>query len=437
MKIIYALYNAAYVILFIVFIPLFIYRRLFKGKYRRGIKDRFGKPPAEKLPSRDAKLTIWIHAVSVGETAAAAPVADKIMEKYPQCNLIFSTTTDTGQNMAQKIIKGADAIVYFPLDFSFSVKGALDRIDPDVVILTETELWPNFIRISHKRSIKLMLINGRISDDSFRGYKLIKPFMKRVLKKVDCFSMQSEKDKKHILQLGAIQERVFNSGNTKFDMDEFQVTSEDRRKMEKEFNPGDKFPVIVAGSTHPDEEEQFLSTFKSIKEEFDGARLILAPRHIKRTEDIASLYEEAGFSTVRRTDMNGNVSSDFEVILLDTIGELAEIYSIGDLVFVGGSLVNKGGHNILEPAMQGKMVFFGPHMQNFRANVELVKNYEVGIQVENSEQLTRKMLYYLRNRDELHEKGRKARKMVEENRGAALENAELLAELLQEDQGRI
>ena len=432
MKIIYAFYNAAYVMLFIVLLPLFIYRRLFKGKYRRGIKDRFGKPPTEKLSFRKENLTVWIHAVSVGETAAAAPVANKINEKYPQCSLIFSTTTDTGQNMAKKIIEGAEAIIYFPLDFSFSVKGALDRVDPDVVILTETELWPNFIRIARRRSIKLMLINGRISDDSFRGYSLIKPFMKRVLEKVDCFSMQSEKDKEHIMQLGAIPERVFNSGNTKFDMDKFQVAPEDRMKMEKHFNPDDKFPVIVAGSTHPDEEEQFLSTFTSIKEEFNGARLILAPRHIKRAEDIASLYEEAGFSTMMRTDMKENIPSNFEVILLDTIGELAEIYSIGDLIFVGGSLVNEGGHNILEPAMQGKMVFFGPHMQNFRANVELVKHYEVGIQVENSDELTEKMLYYLRNRGEMQEKGRQARRMIEENKGAAGRNLRLFEKLIGE-----
>jgi len=433
MKMLYAIYNVAYIILFFILIPVFLYRSFFKGKYRRGIYDRLGTPPAEKLPSDDAGLTIWIHAVSVGETAAAAPVADKIKDNYPECNLIFSTTTDTGHNMAEKVIECADSTIYFPLDFSFSAKNSLDQIDPDVVILTETELWPNFIRIANKRSIKLMLINGRISDDSFRGYSIIKPFMKRVLRKVDCFSMQSEKDKEYILNLGADPKKVYNSGNTKFDMDKFQVTPEDQSQIEKEFKTKGKFPIIVAGSTHPDEEEKFLSTFSKIKEKFDGARMILAPRHIKRADDIAAFYEDAGFSTIMRTNMKDEISSDIDIIILDTIGELAEIYSIGDLIFVGGSLVNEGGHNILEPAMQGKMVFFGPYMQNFRANVELVKNYGVGIQVESSEELTAKMLYYLRNREELQERGRNARKMVEENRGAAAKNVQLLKDLIQQD----
>ena len=288
----------------------------------------------------------------------------------------------------------------------------------------------SFINSAVKNGAEVMLVNGRISDSSFKYYHYLGPILKDMLANIDFFSMQSEQDLEYILKLGADPDKCANLGNTKFDQVYAQPDQTRKEKIYQEFKINKKAPVLVAGSTHPGEEEQLLSVYQKLQSQFADLVMILAPRHIKRSAQIRNIFKKAGIRTVLRTEISRRKPAADKVILLDTIGELAGIYSVADLVFVGGSLIEKGGHNILEPAVQGKLVFFGPHMFNFKANTRLVLNYGVGVQVANQEELTERMLYYLKNRAELEKKGRQAVQMVEENKGAALRNAEIIEKLL-------
>ncbi|WP_408955126.1 3-deoxy-D-manno-octulosonic acid transferase [Natroniella sp. ANB-PHB2] len=430
MKLTYIIYDILFLVLFILYLPVLLYKMIVKGKYREGILERFGFLAAEKVEHFREQPTIWVHAVSVGETVAASAVVTEIRKRYPEYKILFSTVTDTGQGMARQIVAEADETIYFPLDFSWVVSRVLKQVDPEVVILTETELWPNFIRLAKDNGAKIMLANGRISDSSFAGYKYLGPILKDMLTKVDLFSMQSQQDLEYIQGLGAEQAKVYNNGNTKFDQDYAQPDSSKEDELYQEFKLNKEEPILVVGSTHPNEEEQLLPLYQKLKEEFADLVMILAPRHIKRAEEIKRLYQKEGIKTVLRTAIEVRNPNQDSVIILDTIGELAQVYGIADLVFVGGSLIEKGGHNILEPAVHGKLVFFGPYMFNFKANTRLVLDYGVGIQVDGVVELTEEMLYYLRNESELKKKGRQAVQMIEDNKGAAERNAELVKKLL-------
>ncbi|MCK8816322.1 3-deoxy-D-manno-octulosonic acid transferase [Natroniella sulfidigena] len=430
MKLIYIIYDILLLILFMLYLPVLLYKMIVKGKYREGILERFGFLAAEKIEQFEGQPTIWVHAVSVGETVAASAVVTEVKERYPEHKILFSTVTDTGQGMARQIVKEADETIYFPLDFSWVVGRALSKINPEVVILTETELWPNFIRLAKENEAKIMLANGRISDSSFAGYKYLGPILKDMLANVDLFSMQSEQDLEYIQSLGAEQTKVYNNGNTKFDQDYAQPDSSKEEELYQVFKLNKEQPILVVGSTHPNEEEQLLPLYQKLKDEFPELVMILAPRHIKRASEVESLYQQAGIKTVLRTEIETRDPSQDSVIILDTIGELAQIYGIADLVFVGGSLIEKGGHNILEPAVHGKLVFFGPYMFNFKANTRLVLDYGVGIQIEDVAELTEEMLYYLKNEDELKKKGRQAVQMIEDNQGAAERNAKLVKKII-------
>ncbi|KXS45915.1 MAG: 3-deoxy-D-manno-octulosonic-acid transferase [Candidatus Frackibacter sp. T328-2] len=427
----YLLYDLVLIGAFILFLPVLIYKMIFKGKYRVGLKERLGYLPKSLHYLRDEDL-IWIHAVSVGETVAASSVVTEIKERFPEHKILFSTVTDTGQEMAHKIVEEADEIIYFPLDFSWVIKRVLRLLKPDLIVITETELWPNLIRYAKELGSKVMLVNGRISDDSAKKYKYLGPIMKDMLDNIDFLSMQSEQDVDYITDLGADKEKVINNGNTKFDQTYAEPDSEAEERIYDEFKIDSDQPILVVGSTHPNEEEQLIPVYKELKAEFEDLVMILAPRHIKRVDEIEDLYQEAGIDLVRRTEIETRNPKEESVILLNTIGELAQIYGIADLVFIGGSLIKKGGHNILEPAAHGKLVFFGPHMFNFKESTSLVLEHEVGIQVSDVEELKEKMLYYLSNEDELEAKSRQALEMIESNKGASVRNAKLAERLVGE-----
>jgi len=425
----YLLYDLLLSVVFILYLPIVLYKMIFKGKYRVGLKERLGYLPKSLNYLQDEDV-IWIHAVSVGETVAASSVVTEIKKRFPEHKILFSTVTDTGQEMAHKIIEEADEIIYFPLDFSWIIKRVLRLIKPELIVITETELWPNLIRYAKELGSKVMLVNGRISDDSAKKYKYLGPIMKDMLDNIDFLSMQSEQDVDYITDLGADKEKVINNGNTKFDQTYAEPDSEVEERIYDEFKIDSDQPVLVIGSTHPNEEEQLIPVYKELKAEFEDLVMILAPRHIKRADEIEGLYQEAGIDMVRRIEIEERNPKLESVILLNTIGELAQIYGIADLVFIGGSLIERGGHNILEPAAHGKLVFFGPHMFNFKESTSLVLEHEVGIQVSDAEELGEKILYYLRNEDELEAKSREALEMIENNKGASVRNAKLAEELI-------
>ncbi len=424
----YFFYNCLLLILLIIYMPVVLYR-MFQGKYVQGFKQRLGFLEEEIIEKFSDKPTIWIHAVSVGEAVAAGPIVTEFKKQNPKYKILFSTVTDTGQKMASKIVTEADEIIYFPLDFTPVVNRVLNDINPELVILTETELWPNFIRLATRKGIKTMLVNGRISDTSAKKYKYLGPFMKDMMDNIDILSMQSELDMKYALDLGAPPAKVYNTGNTKFDQDYGMVNKKEREKLYKEFKIKKEQPVLIAGSTHADEEEQLLSVYERLKVKYSELIMILVPRHIERSDSISSLYNDAGIDTVKYSSLEDREYGYDQVIIIDSIGLLARIYALADLVFIGGSLVDNGGHNMLEASAHGKLTFFGPYMYDFKESTELILKYGAGIQVNDTEHLFKELDYYFDNKKELKFREKKAIEMIKANKGATERNIKLANKL--------
>ncbi|MCG2676408.1 3-deoxy-D-manno-octulosonic acid transferase [bacterium] len=397
-----------------------------KGKYKKGLKQRLGFIP--KLKDKDI---IWVHAVSVGEVIAASPVIDAIRKRFPKYSFLISTVTDTGQDMARKAISDPKEIIYFPLDFKWIVNKVLKIIQPKLFIMVETELWPNFIRETKKRKIPLAVVNGRISPSSFKGYKIIKPFLKKVLFNIDLFCMQSKLDEERIISLGAPKERVHVTGNVKFDGLQTEVS--DRERLAEELKISSKDLVLVAGSTHPGEEEIILDIYQKAREEYPNLRLILAPRHPERIPEVESLCKNKNLSYIRRSQITNHRSPITDhrspIILIDTIGELAKVYSLATVVFVGGSLVPVGGHNILEPAALGKAPLFGPYMHNFVESARLLIEGKGGIQARDREELLKNILDLLKNPEKREKTGKRAQEIVKRHQGASERTVELIGKL--------
>ncbi|TDX59233.1 3-deoxy-D-manno-octulosonic acid transferase [Orenia marismortui] len=426
----YFIYNLLIFIILLLYSPILIYRILTRQEDFSGVLERFGFLSKDIIKKVKDEKVIWVHAASVGETGAASPVVSELKNKFPEYKIIFSTMTNTGRNMAQKIIKEADVFIYLPFDFFMIVKRVLKVIKPKLLVIMETELWPNLIKYSKKQGSKVMLVSGRISDSSFKQYKYLGPLLKNMFDQIDLLSMQSEKDMNRILELGAEKDKVCNNGNTKFDQEYGQVNTEVKEAIYHEYKIDPKQPIIVAGSTHDNEEEQLIPLYQELKRRFDNLVFLLVPRYINRVEELEKIYNHAGINTVRRTKIEARDPAKESVILVDTIGELAKLYGIADLVFVGGSLIERGGHNILEPAAQGKLVFFGPHMFNFKDSTKLLLEHKVGIQVNGVSELIDQMDYYLSNPEILEEDSRQAIKMIQDNQGASWRNVELANRLL-------
>jgi 3-deoxy-D-manno-octulosonic-acid transferase len=414
----YIIYNLLLFIILVFYSPILIYKEITNSN-KKNIKEMFGFYSDNiKNLTKNNKI-IWIHAVSVGETVAASPVVKKLKKKLPEHKIVFSTTTYTGQNMAHKIINDADAVVYFPFDLPFTVKKALKTINPELIMIIETELWPNFIKIAKKQDHKIIFANGRISDSSFKKYKYLGSIMPDMLNNIDCLAMQSEQDKNRIIELGANKEKVFNLGNTKFDQNYSSISESKKEDYKTSFKISEGNLVFVAGSTHADEEKHLIQIYKDLKLEFPNLYFIVAPRDIERAAEIADIFQKNDIDYIKKSELKNKSPEKIDVLILNTIGELAQIYSLADLVFVGGSMMGKGGHNILEPAAHGKLVFFGPDMSNFKDSTKLLLGHNAGIQINSYDELKEKLSYYLKNRSELEEKGKKAKEIILENKGAS------------------
>lgn len=414
----YLIYNLLLFLILLIYSPILIYKQI-TNQNKKNIKELFGFYSKKlKILTKNEKV-IWIHAVSVGETVAASPVVKELKKELPDYKLIFSTTTYTGQNMAHQIIKDADSIIYFPFDFPFAVKKALKAINPELIMIIETELWPNFIKIAKNKGHKIIYANGRISDNSFKKYKYLGSIMPKMLNQIDILAMQSEEDKNKIIELGANPEKTFNLGNTKFDQNYSDISQKERNAYRKKFKITQNNLVFVAGSTHDDEEKHLIQIYKDLKKEFPSLYFILAPRDIERADEIEEIFKKNKIQFMKKSELKNQSPEKIDILILNTIGELAQIYSLADLVFVGGSMIGKGGHNILEPAAQGKLVFFGQDMSNFKDSRDLLLENKTGIQVKNYEQLKEKMAYYLNNQKQLFKIGQKSKKIIAKNQGAS------------------
>ncbi|VBB09274.1 glycosyl transferases group 1 [Lucifera butyrica] len=412
-------YNLVAIILVVLALPVFIVRLIREVGFGERLRQSFGFLRNEDLRPVARQNCVWLHAASVGEIVATSPILKELKRRMPDVPVMVSVVTATGYAMAKRIMPEADSIIFFPLDLPWLGISVIRRIRPGVFAMVETELWPNFLRAARSYRIPVVMVNGRISDKSVKRYRHLGRILQDMLDTITWFCMQSSIDAEYIVRLGADPSRVIITGNTKFDQTYTAVGEPEKKRLQSEFGLTGSFPILVAGSTHKGEEEAVLETFNKIKETYPAAKLILAPRDYLRVEEIQTLSEQAGLSAVRRTALNGQPDSKHDVVLLDTIGELGKIYSLGDIIFVGGSLVPTGGHNILEPAAHGKPILVGPHMFNFKETYALMSGKEACDTVQDAAELTEKTLFILEHEELRRQMGTNALRVIEDNRGAA------------------
>jgi 3-deoxy-D-manno-octulosonic-acid transferase len=411
----------------IVLIPHFLFQALAHGKYIAGLRQRLGS-----IPPVNGKPVIWLHCVSVGETQAARPLAKRLKQQFPHHELVVSTITLTGQTLARDVFRNqAASVFYFPFDWGWTVRRALKAVNPAVVLIMETELWPNFLRECKTRRIPVALVNGRISRQSYRRYKLIRFFLRRVLASLSVAVMQSEADAARLEELGMPKERLFTAGNLKFDGELTSELTAKTEELRRRFAFDSNVPVILAASTHAPEEQIVLESIQRLRQK-QPVRLLLAPRHPERFNEVATLLQKSGLSWTRRTNATAAGDADASIVLLDTIGELPATYALAEIVFVGGSIVDKGGHNVLEPAAAGATVVTGAHTHNFHAIVDLMNEAGALVQLpaledtaagEELAYVFEKLLASPAEREEL---GRRAKQLVTTNQGAADRTIQLI-----------
>ncbi|HEY3377826.1 MAG TPA: 3-deoxy-D-manno-octulosonic acid transferase [Armatimonadota bacterium] len=385
------IYNLLMLVLSPFAILYIIWGLIITDRSRGGMGERLGLVAKDRTPGP----RVWLHAVSVGETVAAKPIWADLLQALPGWTFWHSTTTDTGHAQAQKAVGDHGQVIYFPFDFLPCVWLALTRVRPDLVVLVETELWPNFLAVAQLLGCKTMIVNGRISERSLRGSRYLAPLYRWMTRNVDRFCMQSEEDAARIIRMGADPARVTVVGNSKFDQVGAKVTLGEQVKLRNALGLTRDEPVVLAGSTHPGEEDIILRAFRLLKTTHPEARLIIAPRDINRAPKVEELVVAHGFTGIRRTKIATQPTTPDAIIILDTIGELAQAYALCSSGFVGGSLVPIGGHNILEPLALGKPAIFGPQMSNFRDISTIALEAGVGFQVATAAELAERWQQFL------------------------------------------
>src|SRR6266851_7786590 len=425
----YALYSALLAFFLVLTLPYWLLQMMRHGKYRAGLRQRFGAvPPA--LAGRGEKPAIWVHAVSVGEVVASSAVVEALRQKFPSHRVLVLTTTSTGQKLAAQRF-GAENVFYFPLDFAFSVRPYLEALRPELVVVAETEFWPNFLRLAKRGGACIAVINCRISDRSLPGYKRFRFWLPNLLEKtlasIDVFLAQTEEDRRRLTEIGAPDSKVTVAGNLKFDVAP-PPAPKIVASLREGFNHSGAGPVLVCGSTLEDEEGSLLSAFRNILANHPKAVMILAPRHPERFLEVAELVEELGFRMWRRSLWSGEPLAG-GVFLVDTIGELAALYSLATVAFVGGSLVPRGGHNILEPALYGVPIVIGNHYENFRDIVNYFRERNA-VRVVGVAELPLVFMELIENREWQETLGRNALAALESQRGATARTVAALLQLM-------
>ncbi|HEX7534215.1 MAG TPA: glycosyltransferase N-terminal domain-containing protein, partial [Syntrophales bacterium] len=342
-------------------LPYYAIKMTLTGKYRRSMGPKFGLVRPSTFAEMKGSPRIWIHAVSVGEVTAAEPIVASLRMHYPEACIVLSTSTETGQDMARRIVTGATSFIYYPLDIPFVVKKVIAKVRPDIFILTETELWPNFIRMCKEQGAKVIMVNGRISRRSYQRYALTKFFWKDILNLIDEMGVISAIDAERLKAIGMAPAKVHVMRNAKYDSLATKASPPVREEMQRKLNLTEMDRVFVAGSTHDGEEKIVLNVYRRLLGTYPDFKLIIIPRHPERGHAVLSLVRETGFEDcITMTDIEGGRHRTGErIIVIDVIGELFKVYSLASVVFCGGSLVPKGGQNILEPAAWGKVIFYG------------------------------------------------------------------------------
>jgi 3-deoxy-D-manno-octulosonic-acid transferase len=438
----YAAYSVLIVAFFVLVSPYLLYQAIRYRKYISSLTQRMGYLPVSF--NLDGDESIWIHAVSVGEVLTARALLPQLRQRYPRLRIFVSTTTMAGQQVARANLPYVDEVFYLPFDLGFIVNRTLRLVRPRLFVMMETEIWPNLLRACHRDGVKTVLVNGRISSRSYPRYRLVRFFFRRVLADVDRFCMQSDESARRIIEIGAARERVTVTGSLKFDSLEFfgpsdtgraiptvhDVHERGRARVLRYFRVSPERPVLIAASTLKGEEELVLEAFQRIRATMTTALLIIAPRKPERFDDVERFVRRGGWKVARRTELRVDAEPRQDVIILDTIGELAQVFQIATAVFVGGSLVDAGGHNILEPAVFGKPIVFGPHMHNFAEIAGTFLDNAAAVQVRNGRELESVLLELLGDPVRRASLGAAARALVEANRGARGKSLAAIAELM-------
>ena len=424
----YFFYSLLLALAMLVSLPFWLYQVLHHGKYRRGFSERMGRVPG-RLGRVAAERIIWIHAVSLGEVLAVIGLVEQMRKKLPDHRILVSTTTDTGQFLARKRF-GKENVFYFPMDFSFAIRPYLRTLKPELVVLAETEFWPNFLRLAPASGAPVAVVNARISDRSLPRYQRFRWAWRRVLANVDLFLTQTEEDKTRLESIGADPGRVSVTGNLKFDVN-LPAAPPIVESLRHSLATEGAGPVLVCGSTVEDEEPPLLKAFENVRVSHPRAVMILAPRHPERFDAVASLLQQMGISSYRRSRWQGEPLAG-GVLLVDTIGELAALYALADVAFVGGSLVPRGGHNIIEPAQHGVAIVTGNHTENFRDIVGLFQSRDA-VRIAGLAELPLTLMHLLENGAERLALGRRAKETILSQMGATSRTLEALRALLTED----
>lgn len=424
----YLLYNIFITLAFLIFSPYLFIRALIEG---HGVSERLGRLPKNTKDHLFQKEVIWFHAASVGEVKILPPVIHSLKKKSPDSVVVVTSLTKTGKACAKKILEDTELVFYPPIDIDFFVKRVVKKIKPQALVLVETELWPNLIREAKRHRAKIAIINGRLSSKSFPFYFRFKRFFSEVLSFVDIFCMRTKRDSQRAIILGANPDKIKVLGNLKFDQILSKFSEYSKEEIKKSLGINLHSKLIVAGSIRGGEEAIILNAFFRLKKEFLNLSLIFAPRHMKRLKETEKILHSLGLKFIRKTELkNQEVKED--VILLDTLGELFSLYSCADVAFVGGSLVPKGGHNILEPAIFGVPVLFGPHTENFKFAKDILLNSGGGIMVKDGEELYQKLFLLLKDEKLKKNLGNRAKEAVQSQRGVSDETVELLLKSLAE-----
>lgn len=428
---IYMLFSTA---LFLFFAPVYIISSALGGRFGKRARQRLGFYPKSIIAGINGSPRIWLHAVSVGEVGAAVEIVKALRVEMPDCAIVLSTATGAGQRVAREKLSETATCIYAPLDFIPSVRIALTSIRPDVLVLLETEIWPNWLVQSCRRGIRTALVNGRISVRSIGRYLKIRPLMRAALAHIEVFSMISPADAQRIKSIGAAQDKVFIAGNAKYDPLLERMDTDQKIKTAARYNLTGSEPVLVAGSTRGNEAHIILNVYEQIYRTHPETLLIIAPRHIERSREIEMMVRQRGLSCQLRTDLYlKDALRTAPVVILDTIGELQTTYSIASIVFCGGSLVPLGGQNILEAAVWGKPVLYGPSMEDFQDAKELLDRTGSGIQVADESDFLEKVRHLIENPREAAAIGSRAREAVMTHKGAARKHADAIRNLLAQD----
>lgn len=411
---IHFLYNAVLTIFLIFHIPCLFIQTLLGKKPQQLLKERLGG-----LPNLSLKHPVWIHAASVGEVLCCLPLLKRIRKEIPGAEIVLTTMTTMGNETAKKLASEANWILFFPVDHPLIIRRTLQNISPRLLLIAETELWPNLLRLCGKKKIPVVLFNGRISEKSIRGYLLLKPFFKRCLYHISFFLMQTEEDRNRIIEIGAPPDRTMVTGNIKFDQAPPASGADPTTDLLTSLGLHGNESILIAGSTHLGEEEILVRIFKNLKESHPHLIFILAPRHLARLDEVERILRNEGLPWKRRSSLFQQGQEEASgVILLDTMGELMRLYSLGTIVFIGGSLVSIGGHNPLEPLFFKKCVLFGPYMFNFLEISRRLIAEGGAILVKDSEELSFQLKKLLSDEKTRNEAGEKGFRFLQKHRGA-------------------